>query len=177
MRNARIVLALVLGLAFSMVPASLAQDAADTRRVQIELRDEGCPAGEGRFCVLPGTIEVNEGRTLLLEVTNAGQVRHNLTVAPGSPPVLADALDVAPLAPNGTTTVELPWETLSTAREEAGQRNLTLECGFDGHADLGEQLIIAVGQPAEEQPQPGFGLLAGLAALGVSAVLYRRIRR
>ncbi len=164
----------MLALVVSIVPVAVGQDEADTRRVEVELEDEGCPAGEGRFCVLPSTITVNEGRTLLLEITNGGEVRQNLTAAPGSPAVLREAVDLAPLEPNGTATLELAWEDLEAARGEVEGRNLTLSCGFDGHADLGETVVLTVGEAAEEQPQPGVGVVAGVAAIGVAALVARR---
>lgn len=159
----------LLAVVLLAVPAALAQDEApEKRRVRVNLTDQGCPSGPNRFCVLPSRIQVDEGRTLVLEVQNTGRVRHNLTAASESPDVLAKQIEMAPLAPNGTATVRLTWETLLQAREAAGSANLTLACGFDGHAALGERLTLTVGEPSQEQPQPAPGaawlLLGGAAA-------------
>lgn len=166
----------VLAAAVLLAPASLAQDQADTRRVQVTLQDEGCPAGPDRFCVQPSEITVDEGRTLVLEVENRGHVRHNLTAAGSSPRVLAEAVDVAPLPPNGSTEVTLTWETLESASEDAGSSQLVLACGFDGHEDLGERLTLQIGED-EEQPQPGFGAWAALAAVGLACAIGGRAKR
>lgn len=170
----RLWIALVVGAL--LVPVVAAQDDAQTRRVQIQLEDEGCPGGEGTFCVRPGRIQVTEEQTLVLEVTNEGQVRHNLTAPPGSPAALQDAVSMDPLAPNETATVELAWETLETAREEAGNRNVTLACGFDGHGDLGEVLTLTVGEPSEQNPQPGFAVWATVAAVAMAGLIQARRR-
>lgn len=167
----------LVAVAVLLSPVVLAQDGSKTRRVQVQLQDEGCPKGEGSFCVRPGQIQVSEEQTLVLEVTNAGQVRHNLTTAPGTPSALADAVSMAPLEPDETATIRLAWDVLDTAREENEARNLTLVCGFEGHAALGEQLVLSVGPAEAERPQPGFGVWATLAALGVAGVAaYKRDR-
>lgn len=165
-------LGLAAALFLVLVPAVAAQDAADTRRVEVSLQDEGCPAGPDRFCVRPAEVTADEERRLVLEVTNEGSVRHNLTAAPGSPEALAEAVDVAPLAPDETAEVALSWDTLSAARE-AAEGPLELVCGFEGHAALGERLVVQVGA-GEQNPQPAPGApLAALAVVGAALVLRR----
>lgn len=163
---------LVVLVVLAVSPVALAQDDADTRRVAVEIHDEGCPGGEDRFCVLPERIEADEGRDLVLEVTNEGAVRHNVTAA--GVDALEQALDERVLEPGEEATIELSWEVLSEAREEIGDRRVALECGFDGHADLGERVVILVGEE-EQQPQPGFtGSLAVLGVLVAALVAWRR---
>lgn len=158
MRRACVALAAL----FVLAPLAGAQEDADTRHVTVEIHDEGCPSGEDRFCILPGEIEADEDRTLVLEVTNEGSVRHNLTVPRGGPSGVADRIPEHVLEPGESVTIELPWEVLSEAKEP-GQA-FELVCGFEGHADLGERLSIQVGEE-EENPQPGF--TAGALVMGV----------
>lgn len=163
-----LVLVLLLG-------ASLAAAQQSDRHIaRVKLDDRGCPAGPNRFCIRPSSVQVDEGEKLVLEVTNAGRVEHNLTAAPGTPETLAEHLHVDRLAPNGTATVRIPWANMSAAREQAGSRNLTLQCGFPGHAALGETLILSIGPAETQQPQPGFGALAAVAGVAVAALLVQR---
>lgn len=161
-------LLLLLIVLLVLIPLAVAQDGADTRRMGVEVRDEGCPAGGDGFCIQPGEIQADEGRTLVLEVHNNGTVRHNISAQAGSPDVIQEALDERALEPGTSTTVRLSWDVLEDARDAMDGRTLVLECGFHGHAALGERLVIHVGEE-EERPQPGF--TAGLALLAVFAAL------
>ncbi len=167
-------LCLVLAFLLAMVPVAMAQDGADTRRMGVEIQDEGCPEGDDQFCIQPGAIQADEGRTLVLEVHNNGTVRHNISAAEGTPSVIQDVLDEKILEPGDTATIRLSWDVLEEAREEMDGRTVVLECGFPGHAALGERLVIHIGDE-EEQPQPGF--TGGVALLAVLAALLFAGRR
>lgn len=164
-------LCVLLALLLAVASVAIAQDGADTRRMGVEIHDEGCPAGEDRFCIRPGEIQADEGRTLVLEVHNNGSVRHNISAAAGSPEVIQAALDEGPIEPGDSRTIRFTWEDLEQAREEIEGRTLAFECGFQGHAALGERLVIHVGDE-EERPQPAFtggvALFALLSALFVA---------
>lgn len=151
-----------------------AASAASQRVVDVTLQDQGCPPGQ-RFCIVPATIETEPEDNLMLRVTNAAKSPHNLTFAPGTPEPLAQHGHPAHIPPGGNATVELPWEDLQEALDEAEGRSFTLVCGIDGHRELGEEatLTIGGGQGADENPQPlGWGwALVGLVA---AALLLRR---
>jgi uncharacterized cupredoxin-like copper-binding protein len=163
--------ALVLAVLLLAVPVA-AQDDGETREVEVALQDEGCPDGPDRFCVDPGAIKLGEGRDLVLEVTNEGQVRHNLTAGPQAPDDLAQAIQLEPLAPNETAELRVAWTALEAALDE-GESSVELACGFDGHADLGERLTVEV-EGGDQQPQPAAGALAALGVLSAVAALRAR---
>lgn len=146
------------------------------RTLEVQLMDEGCPEGADRFCISPAEIELEEGHTLVLEITNEGRVSHNLTFAPGTPAPLADHGMNGTLAPNETVELRLPWSAIEEAFEQSGQSELVLQCGVDGHATLGERIVLTVAESmqGEERPQPGPGAVLALAVLIAVAALVRR---
>lgn len=164
----------VLAAALLLVPVGLAQEEQQTRRT-IHLTDHDCEAGPDRFCIRPSSVTVHEGEKLVLEIVNRGDVEHNLTAGPAVPEAVAQHVQTEPIAPDDSARVEIPWEALSTAREEMESGNLTLGCGFDGHAALGERLTVTIGDP-EERPQPGFTTWAALAAISLGALAWSRRR-
>lgn len=164
----------VLAAALLLAPAGVAQEEQQTRRT-VHLTDHDCEAGPDRFCIRPSSVTVHEGEKLVLEIVNRGQVDHNLTADPAVPEAVAEHVQTEPIPPNDSARVEIPWEALSTAREEMESSNLTLECGFDGHAALGERLTVTIGD-AEQRPQPGFTVWAALGGISLAALAWSRRR-
>lgn len=166
-----------LVLAGLVAVPGLAQDERPRRVVNVSLDDQGCPAGPDRFCVTPDSVELEDGADLVLRVTNEGRIEHNLTFTPDTPERLAKHGTNGSLAPNESQRVRIPWPAVEESLGEDGRVNATLECGFDGHAELGERLTIHVPSLAEasERREPGPGVWAALA-LGVGAVLLARKR-
>lgn len=154
-----------------VAPTSLA---ASERTVRVSLMDEGCPDGADGFCIDPPTIEIDEGDTVTLLVTNDGQVQHNLTFGPDVPGSLAAHSMDRPLAPNETVEIQLPWEDIQSAIDTAERRSFELGCGQEGHRALGETTRLVVAQGAGENPQPlGWGV-AGLAIVGAALLVAGR---
>lgn len=174
MREAGAVALLVLaGLAAA--PA-LAQDERPRREVNVSLADDGCPSGPDRFCARPGTVTLEEGADLVLRVRNEGRIPHNLTFGPEAPDALAGHGMNGTLAPNESQRLRLPWPAVSEGLGDSGQGNVTLRCGFEGHAALGERLTVHVPALAGsgQRPQPGPGAWLALAAVGFAAWVARR---
>lgn len=161
-------------LALAALGLAAAQDDNPQRVANVSLEDEDCPEGPDRFCVQPGSIELEEGTDLVLHVTNEGRIEHNLTFAHGSQ-ALADRGTNGTLAPGESQRVRVPWQAFEDGLAD-GQTNATLHCGRDGHAALGERLRVEVPSLAasEERPQPAPGAWALLAVLAGAALVRRR---
>lgn len=150
--------------------------AASPRTIEVTLTDQDCPDGDDRFCIQPAPIVIADGDTVTLNIRNEGQVQHNLTFQPGTPEVLAQHATGQAIAPNGTLEVEIPWEDIEAAIEAADTRSFTLECGFEGHAALGETATFTIEGGESQNPQP-LGWPLAVAGLLGAALLAGRLRR
>lgn len=167
--------ALALLLICSSAAGTALAQGASQRTVTVTLDDQGCPDGGDRFCIEPAIIEIADGDTLTLSVENKGQVRHNLTFAPDTPDGLAKHATGEPIAPNTTVEIEIPWDDIEAAMDEADGRSFELRCGFEGHAALGEVATLTVeGEGQNSQP---LGWPVAVAGLIGAALLVRRMRR
>lgn len=169
------VLALVVLAGFALAGVQ-AQDERPRRTVNVTLDDDGCPDGPDRFCAQPAEVTLEDGTDLVLRVTNEGRIEHNLTFAPGTAPTLAKHGMNGTLAVNDTQQIRIPWPDVEAGLEGSDHANLTLQCGRDGHAALGETLRLHVPSLAasDENPQPGIGAVAAVAILAGAALLRAR---
>jgi hypothetical protein len=177
MRDSRWPVALLLA---SLVAASAMTGAQRPRQeVNVTLDDRDCPNGPDRFCVTPGNVTLAENSDLILHVENAGRIPHNLTFAPDTPDALAVHGPNATIPANQTERLEIPWPAAETAFEEIDGTNVTLVDPQQGHASLGERMVLEVPSmaQAEEQPTPGPGVWASLAMVGAALVLRARSKR
>lgn len=165
-----------VGLAVLLAGAGQAQDDRPRRVVNVTLQDQGCPSGPDRFCAIPGEVTLEDGADLVLRVKNEGRIEHNLTFGEEVSDRLAKHGTNGTLSANETRRLHIPWPAIQAELEESGQANVTMQCARDGHAALGERLVIHVPSLAAsgERPQPGLGAALAVAVVGAVALSRKR---